>query len=337
MKKNTEKDESREKDTQSRKWQITINNPLEKGYTHDRLKEILSEMKSLVYWCMADETGNQDGTYHTHIYLHGRGALRFSTIRKRFEGGHFEMARGTALQNMQYVSKTGKWEGDKKADTRVENTFEEWGEMPVERQGARNDLADLYCMIKEGLSDYDILEQMPDALANIERLEKVRQIVRQERFRDQFRKLDITYIYGNTGTGKTRGIMEQYGYGNVYRVTDYLHPFDGYHGQDVVIFEEFRSSFLIADLLNYLDGYPLELPCRYNNKYACYTKVYLVTNIPLGEQYVRIQRESYPTWLALLRRINKVVQYTGEGIRYYDINLIRDGWGLVEASPFDKT
>ena len=56
-----------EKDTQSRKWQITINNPLEKGFTHDRIKEILSSLK-LVYWCMADEIG-ENGTYHTHIYI----------------------------------------------------------------------------------------------------------------------------------------------------------------------------------------------------------------------------------------------------------------------------
>ena len=35
--------------TQSRKWQITINNPVEKGFTHDRLKEILAGMKSVIY------------------------------------------------------------------------------------------------------------------------------------------------------------------------------------------------------------------------------------------------------------------------------------------------
>ena len=101
-----------EKDTQSRKWQITINNPLEKGFTHDRIKEILSSLK-LVYWCMADEIG-ENGTYHTHLYLQGRGGIRFSTVRKHLDGGHFEMAKGTASQNRDYVTKSGKWEKDKK-------------------------------------------------------------------------------------------------------------------------------------------------------------------------------------------------------------------------------
>lgn len=47
------------KDSQSRKWQLTINNPVEKGYTHEVIKSILIDMKSLVYWCMADEIGEQ--------------------------------------------------------------------------------------------------------------------------------------------------------------------------------------------------------------------------------------------------------------------------------------
>ena len=44
-------------DAQSRKWQITINNPTEKGLTHEALKTILAGMKSVIYWCMADEIG----------------------------------------------------------------------------------------------------------------------------------------------------------------------------------------------------------------------------------------------------------------------------------------
>ena len=100
--------------------------------------------------------------------------------------------------------------------------------------------------------------------------------------------------------------MEQYGYSNVYRVTDYAHPFDGYKGQDVLIFEEFRSSLPIKDMLVYLDGYPVALPCRYANKEACFTKVYILTNIPLEKQYCNIQREEPETWDAFCRRIHHV-------------------------------
>ena len=322
-------------DTQSRKWQLTINNPTEKGFTHERIRAELDSLKSVVYWCMADEIG-ENGTYHTHIYIQGKGAMRFSTIKKRFDSAHIEMAKGTALQNREYVSKSGKWEKDKKHETCVDGTFEEWGEMPVERQGARNDLADLHAMVKEGLSDYDILEQIPEAMLQLDKIQLTRQVIVQEKYKNLWRDLTCVYIYGDTGTGKTRSVMEKYGYENVFRVTDYFHPFDNYRGQDVIIFEEFRSGFRIADMLNYLDGYPLELPCRYANKYACYTKVYIISNIPLSEQYRNQPQESFN---AFLRRINYVLHYTLQGIRKSTIEIHADGFRLLldgETTPFDK-
>ena len=90
-----------------------------------------------------------------------------------------------------------------------------------------------------------------------------------------------------------------------YRVTNYDHPFDDYKGQDVILFEEFRSSLPIQDMLKYLDGYPLMLPCRYSNKAACFTKVYLVSNIPLSAQYPNVQVSDPETYRAFCRRINQ--------------------------------
>lgn len=320
-------------DTQSRKWQITVNNPLDKGFTHDHIKEILSGMKSVIYWCMADEVG-ENGTPHTHIYLQGRGGINFSTVKKRFEGGHFEMAKGTALQNMQYVSKTGKWEADRKKETCVDGTFEEWGEMPVERQGARNDLADVYSMLEQGLSDYEILRQMPEMMLNMDKIGFARRIINDHTYANVWRDLHVEYIYGSTGTGKTRSIMERYGYSNVYRVTDYLHPFDTYEGQDVVLFEEFRSSLKLGDMLKYLDGYPVSLPARFSNKQACYTKVYIVTNIPLVRQYQDCQVNCSEDFEAFIRRVNYVRHYTVDGIQGYKIERFASGFRTVLDGEF---
>lgn len=325
-------------DSQSRKWQITINNPAEKGYTHDRLKNLLSGMKSVIYWCMADEIG-ENGTYHTHLYLQGRGGINFSTIKRRFDGGHFEMAKGTAAQNRDYVMKAGKWEKDKKHETQVPDTIEEWGELPVERQGSRNDLADLYSMLKSGLSDFEILEQMPDAIASIDKLDKVRQILVFEEYRKVERDLCVTYIYGDTGTGKTRGVFEKYGYENVYRVIDYLHPFDSYRGQKIIMFDEFRSGIRPELFLQLIDRYPVELPCRYNNKHACWDTVYIITNVPVQDQFKDFQKSDPKGWLAFLRRINHVLHYTESGVSYEEIKIMKDGFYKIESAqevPFEN-
>ena len=70
------------KDTSCRKWMITINNPLDKGFTHEKIKEVLSSIRSLDYWAMCDEIGNEKHTLHTHIVIHRGGQLRFSPIQK---------------------------------------------------------------------------------------------------------------------------------------------------------------------------------------------------------------------------------------------------------------
>ncbi len=299
------------KDTRSRKWQITINNPKEKGFDHERIKEQLGTFKSCVYWCLSDEIG-ENGTYHTHVFMACSDAVRFSTIKKKFERAHFEMAKGTSKENRDYIFKEGKWEKDKKKETNLPETHEEFGDMPVERQGQRNDLIDLYDMIKQGLSNFDIIEENPAYMMHIDKIERARQIVKEEKFKNVLRDLEVTYIWGDTGTGKTRSVMDQYGYENVYRITDYHHPFDSYKGQDVVIFEEFRSSLKIQEMLNYLDRYPLELPCRYLNKIACYTKVYIISNIPLTCQYDYIQQQYPETWEAFCRRIYNIQHFTRE-------------------------
>ena len=66
-------------------------------------------------------------------------------------------------------------------------------------------------------------------------------------------------------------------------------------------------------MLLYCDIYPIELPSRYTNKFACYNKVYIVSNWTLEKQYPEIQREDGESWNAFLRRINKVIIYDKSG------------------------
>jgi hypothetical protein len=293
-------------DTRTRKWLVTINNPSDCGLDHQRIRLIMGDM-SLEYACMCDEIG-KEGTYHTHVFIQGKNQIRFSTMKSKFPSAHFDMANGTAQQNRDYIRKEGKWEKDRKKETNLPETFEEFGECPIERPGRRSDLEDLYDKIKSGMSNFEIMEDDPSYMLHLDKIERVRQTMLEEKYRNEWRVLNVEYHWGETGTGKTRGVMETYGYSNVYRVTDYDHPWDSYRQQDVVVFEEFRSSLKIQDVINYIDGYPLELPCRYVNKRACYTKVFFLTNIPLEDQYPHIQKDQPLTWEAFKRRINNVEQ-----------------------------
>ena len=327
MKDNTEK----KNDCQSRKWQITINNPDLKGYTHDKIIELVGNFKSLIYMCLSDETGKQ-GTFHTHIYVHFSSAVRQSSIKKHFEGGHFEVSKGTAQQNRDYVFKEGKWKGTDKEETNHVDSHYEQGELPLERQGHRSDLDDLYDMISSGMTNFDIIKENPSYIMQIDKIDNVRQTLLNEKYRKVFRMVDVTYIYGSTGVGKTRGIAQRHGYENIYIVDDYRNPFDDYEGQDIVVFDEFRSSLPMEKMLRYLDGHPVKLGCRYNNKVACYTTVYIVSNISVQKQYPSVQREEWESYQAFLRRINRVWEYTKDGINERQVKY--DEWQPCKTTPF---
>lgn len=289
----------------SRKFQLTLNNPLNHGYSHDRIKDILSTFPGTVYWCMCDEVGQQ-GTPHTHVYVVFRNSVMFETIHTKFYGVHIEQVKGNNKENRDYIRKEGKWLDDAKHETNIIETFEEWGELPPDKSRGESQAEQIMQMVMDGMDNAEILEACPTAYSKLKYIEQARQTLLEDRYKNEWRTLEVTYIWGETGAGKTRSVMEEYGYSNVYRVTDYTNPFDSYKGQDVIMFDEFRSSLQLSAMLTYLDGYPVELPCRYANKVACFTKVYLIPNIPLEQQYPNIQREEPESWNAFKRRIHTV-------------------------------
>lgn len=312
--------------SRSRKWQITINNPVQKGYTRDVIKEKVASLSSTVYWCIADEIG-AGGTPHCHFFLAFANAIRFSTLLKLFEGGHFEMCNGTCEQNRDYVFKIGKHKGTDKEETNLPETREEFGEMPLERKGKRNDLDDLYDMVQAGMTAAEIIKDNPSYMIRRKEIEEMIYDRQAEQFGNVYRNMQVTFVYGATGTGKTSDIIKNNGgYKNIYRVVDYKNPFDSYSGEDIIVFEEYRGQFNISMLLNAIDGHPFDLPCRYHNKVACYTKVFFTSNWALKDLYKSVQYDDPETWYALLRRIHRVKQYVGGIIRDMSIKEYIDRW-----------
>lgn len=234
-----------------------------------------------------------------------------------FVGAHLDMCVGTCQENRDYIYKSGKWENSEKEDTRLEGMQFESGECPIERPGKRNDLEELKNLLLAGKTNAEIYNTNASYMRYASSIDRIRQDLINDKYKNEWRDLEVTYIHGTTGTGKTRGVMEQYGYANVYRVTDYQHPFDSYGGQDVIVFEEFRSSLKIQDMLNYLDGYPIVLPCRYNNKQACFHKVFIISNWSLTEQFASVQGDYPETWQAFLRRIHHIKVYDNNEITIY--------------------
>ncbi|WP_330390788.1 hypothetical protein [Lacrimispora sphenoides] len=265
-------------------------------------------------------------------------------IKKYFPEAHIEKCRSFVSDNVKYIKKSGKWELDEsKQEKKIEGTFEEYGTQPPDSKGKGSDMSDLYQMILDNMTNAEILAINQDYILQIDKLDKIRTTILTERYKETVRlDIEVTYISGTTGTGKTRGVLEKNGYSNDYRVTDYLHPFDSYCCQPVICFDEFRSSLKLKEMLMYCDIYPIELPSRYTNKYACFNKMYIISNWALEKQYSEIRREDDESWKAFLRRIHKVIVFdvTGKKIEYESVKAYfdRDNNFMTYAGgdlPFD--
>jgi len=301
--------------SQSRKWALVINNPKECGFTHDVICESLMKFFPN-YFCMADEIA-KTGTFHTHIFIYSHSPIRFNTLKNRFPIAHIEKAYGSSKDNRDYILKCGKWEKDEKAETSIEGSFYEYGEIPKERDENNPKMSMLIENIRDGKQTTEIIDSSPEFAFRIRDIDILRQTLNAERFLSENRDLSVTYIFGSTGTGKTRSIFQKHDARDICRITNYRVGkginFDAYNGQDVLVFEEFNSQIPIEDMLNYLDIYPLNLPARYNDRTACYTKVYITSNISIYEQYKDAQIYRPETWRAFLRRIDKIYEYHKDG------------------------
>lgn len=282
-------------DTQSRKWLITINNPIRHGYNHNKIKNIMNETPSTIYWCMADEVGAKNETPHTHIYIHLKNPIRFSTLQKKFPSANLKMVNKSSKVNKNYLKKGGQWEDTDKAHTVVEGTFEEFGEIPddkidvYERPSNQKHYGALYQYIADGLTDGEILALNPNYIPMIGKFQAIRNAINEKTFSYEHRNLEVYYIYGASRWKKVENIRKKYGDTNIYSVSDYDNPFDDYDSEDIIILEEYDSSFPILTLCHYLQPYPIKVGNKYNRKTACYTKVYIVSKHPLYKQHTADQ------------------------------------------------
>jgi len=302
------------KNMQSRKWHITLNNLAKHGLTRDIILESL-KLLSYDYMCMCDEVSDT-GTPHTHMYVYSKSPIRFGRLKNVFPTAHIEKALGTHQENKDYITKSRKWANDKKADTNLSDTFLELGTMPPERIPAEDKKQKLLEMIKKGMTNDEIIEEDSDYIYRIKKMDEIRQMLIAKEFATKDRAVSVTFVTGETGLGKTRDIYAEHS-GNMCRITDYRNDgrpyFDAYNGEDVLVFEEFTGQIPITEMLNYLDRYPIMLPARYQDKVACFTTVYITSNLSLYDLYPAEQITHPKTWNAFLRRISKVKEYYSDG------------------------
>lgn len=268
--------------SQSKFWVFTLNN-----YTQEELTLIRSlvETSNVSYVVIGMEIGEQ-GTPHVQGYLElskrlrGRSVLKLSGMTRC----HLETRQGTQEEATRYSKKDG--------------IFEEYGELSVNDRGRRSDLESLKTDLDSGKS---LMEISDTHFATYLRYE--RSITKYRALRDTSRNWlpDVQVFWGKTGTGKTRKVYEE-------NVDIYTHAgdrwFDGYEGQEVVLFDDFDGSvFKLAYLLKLLDRYQMRVPVKGGFIQWVPKKIYITSNINPQLWYSGANAEHQA---ALMRRLASI-------------------------------
>lgn len=294
---------------QFRKVLLTINNPKEYGLTHNKLCELTQQFNPKFY-CLADEIG-QSRTYHTHIFIYSTSPMRFSTLKKRFPQAHIDSAYGTVIENVEYIRKSGKWADTDKAETSVEGTYEEYGVIPDEKQEDNPEMAEIISEIESGKSTGQIIKDHPKYALRTRNINDLRDTIQGEMYSAIMRKITVIYIYSAEDFDSIGYIYSKHNTKDICRVTDYGKNghmnFDGYAGQAVIVFDNFKSQIAIENLLVYLDCYPCELPARYNNRTAAYSTVYFTSDIPPEAQYKALKGSNDRLVQKFINKIDKLI------------------------------
>jgi hypothetical protein len=295
-----------DKQKRERDWCIT-----DWDASKEHRKEVIEALKAdkSVYCAIVTVEKGKTKTYggrklknkklHLQIFIRMRHAKTMSACKKAYFGGksHLEKRFGTPYEAWTYCEMECKPIYTK-------------GECPSDAESANASIWDrIEQRIDEGASEWEIMKEFPAAYARYSTgIGKMMYLHDETKLLNRFRQVSVTYLWGETGSGKTRSVLEK-DPGGVYRCNANLkNPFDGYKGQKTLVLDEFRSSITMTEMLDYIDGYFCQLPCRYYNKVAKWEKVYIISNEPLEDQYVNIQENHPETWDAFLRRIHTVVR-----------------------------
>lgn len=151
-------------------------------------------------------------------------------------------------------------------------------------QGKRPDLDVLWLMAKDlNVRFYNLKLEMPSLYSRYRNgvIDVRNAIIEKTAFTIGFRKIKVTMILGDAGVGKSRYVMDKYGYDNVYKLnrppTKVLR-FCGYDGHKVLLIDDFYGWIRYNTMLDLLDGYPYKLDVKFGSTYALFDKIYITSN-----------------------------------------------------------
>lgn len=290
-----------EKDLVSRSWMLTLK---ASDYPQQEVEEKLAQYSYIGQLEKGEETGYE----HWQVYVENKTQIRFSTLKSKFPTGHFEVRRGSKESCYDYVTKD-----DTALGVRIQN-----GEIDVKekKRGRAEELDRLRTLLLGGKPLGEIILEEQSSANHLTYLRELDYQMKRRQAKGKLRDVEVSYIFGATGVGKTRMVYDLYADRpeELNVVGNYAHPFDSYDAEECLVLDEFAGQLDFEYLLKLLDRYPIELRARYRDKTAVFTKVFILSNVPLSHCYPDVMKMRPRQWDALLRRIDHYQEMQADGV-----------------------
>ena len=270
---------------------FTCNNP-------EGLLEFDEEnMHFLVY---QEEVGDS-GTHHFQGYCEFLEQLSFSQVVNLLScpSVHIERRRGTQEQAIAYAEKE---------DSRIDGPYR-FG--TPRTQGKRVDLEAFKNEVFDGKRKRDMIHDHYQIIARYPRFyDTLTMMNRPERTTN----LVVTLLYGQTGLGKTRSVMERFGLDIDFFVAPLNNGtmwYDTYDGHKTVLLDDFSgaaSHISLCSLLRLLDRYPVLVPTKGSHTWWLPEQIFVTTNL-LPKDWFKWENRG-EQYKAMARRFHKVFVYS---------------------------
>lgn len=281
---------------QGKTWIFTINNYTEGVITNMKCWEVQRMLVS-------KEVG-ASGTRHLQGAVTFKRKYRFAALKKLMPTAHIQLA--VAADCFNYVAKT-----DSEVVININNAS----------QGKRSDLKDAIETLKA--SGLKAVAQGHEA-----------SFVRYNRGFKELQQMwdrpgvsawkpgdfrEVIYIWGPSGTGKTKLVVDECGYGDLWMSpTEFTsnNYFGDYAGHKYALFDDFRGSCLkFATFLRYIDRYPVIAWVKGAHEKWVPERIYITSVFHWSNLYKSTELGSEPLE-QLKRRITKVIHFTEAGVSH---------------------
>ena len=164
--------------------------------------------------------------------------------------------------------------------------------MPSERAEKEPDMATIMDMIEDGATTGEIVKKFPKYALQTRKIDELQATIHGSTYSELMRDVHVTYILGPDTADKVAIVYNRHEAKDICRIAYYpenkhLPSFDHYKGQSVMIFDNFIGQIPLDTMQYFLGKYPVMLPARYADKVACYTDIYIISDIPPDILYVK--------------------------------------------------